>query len=67
MFEVVAYVSKKLHTMSEKKEISVCMDYQTVEGGGAESLYGGCCNTDEDEAGMLCRRQVRHGVIFCMD
>lgn len=34
MFEVVAYVSKKLHTMSEKKEISVCMDYQTVEGGG---------------------------------
>lgn len=66
MFEVVAYVSKKLHTMSEKKEISVCMDYQTVEG-GAESLYGGCCNTDEDGAGMLCRRQVSHGVIFCMD
>lgn len=39
MFEVVAYVSKKLHTMSEKKEISVCMDYQTVEGGGGQRVY----------------------------
>lgn len=39
MFEVVAYVSKKLHTMSEKKEISVCMDYQTVEEGGGQRVY----------------------------